>query len=217
MKFYCCGDSFFVEDNLWGNNIGQYVAENLNTKVVNYAKLGASNFTIRLQVERAIQNQADLIIIGFTSIDRIEIPFSKYRLDDGIENIDYTDNTTLPEFYRYTRISTKSDVISNFKQTDYLKSYLANMYDPDLKRQMDYFVVTGLLDKLVKTKIPFIFTRGGLTGMDYSDWQKYEVPYQSGCPWLHIGPGPKYHTTVETQKMLSNIWLNKILELYTFS
>ena len=64
MKFYCCGDSFFVEDNLWGNNIGQYVAEKLNTKVANYAKLGASNFTIRLQVERAIQNQADLIIIG---------------------------------------------------------------------------------------------------------------------------------------------------------
>lgn len=216
MKFYCCGDSFFVEDNAWGNNIAQHIAKKLDIKIINYAKLGASNFTIRLQVEKAISEGADLIIIGFTSVDRIEIPLCDYRFKDGIENVDYSTNTTLPNFFRITRTSIKSDVISNFEQTDFLKSYLANFYDPEYKRQIDFFIVSGLLDKLKKLNIPFVFTRGGLTGPDFSEWAENEVDYNSGCPWLCLEPGPKYHTSAETQEKLSYIWYDKIKELYNF-
>ena len=217
MKIICCGDSFFSLDKQWPNtHFSELLVQKLNASLENYAKLGASNFTIALQLEYAITQNPDLIIVGFTSVDRIEIPFDRYRIPDGILNIKYDTNNKLPSFYNDRSTTVLSNSFPNLKQTDAVKLYISELYDPELKRQHDFFIISGLLRKLEKLDIRYVFTRGGLTGPDWSEWSNNEVDYNTGCPW-HWTDGPAlYHTPFKKQMELSAVWFEKINRLYNF-
>lgn len=218
MKIITCGDSFFSLDKNYPNtHLSEIVASTLNADLENYSKLGASNFTIALQLEYAIQQHPDLILIGFTSVDRIEVPYDQYRIPDGILNIKYDTNNCLPLFYREQSTTALSNSFPNLKQTDAVKLYISELYDPELKRQHDFFIVAGMLRKLDKLGIRYVFTRGGLTGPDWSEWANNEVDYETACPWHWTDGAPLYHTTNAKQKELAEIWINKINKLYSLS
>ena len=217
MKIICCGDSFFSMDKQWPNtHLSELLATKLGASLENYAKLGASNFTIALQLEYAIKQNPDLIIMGFTSVDRIEIPQKPYEFPSGIHNIIYENTNVLPSFYNPRRTTTISHSIPNLEMTDTLKQYLANQYDPELKRQHDFFIVSGVLRKLDKLNINYVFTQGGLTGPDWSEWANNEVDYNTGCPWHWSNGTTVYHTSFEKQSELSEVWFEKINKLYNF-
>ena len=217
MKIICCGDSFFSLDKQWPNtHFSELLAQKLNANLENYAKLGASNFTIALQLEHAIIQNPNLIIVGFTSVDRIEIPFDRYRIPDGILNIKYDTNNKLPSFYNDRLTTVLSNSFPNLKQTDAVKLYISELYDPELKRQHDFFIISGLLRKLDKLGIRYVFTRGGLTGPDWSEWPDNEVDYDTGCPWHWTDGSASYHTPFKKQMELSAVWFEKINRLYNF-
>jgi hypothetical protein len=217
MKIICCGDSFFSLDKKHPNtHLSELLAIKLGASLENYAKLGASNFTIALQLEYAIKQNPDVITVGFTSVDRIEIPQKPYEFPAGIANIIYEDNTVPPSFYNHRRATTISHSIPNLEMTDTLKLFLANHYDPELKRQHDFFIASGVLRKLDKLNIKYVFTRGGLTGPDWSEWSNNEVDYSVGCPWHWSNGTTAYHTSFEKQMELSEVWFEKIDKLYNF-
>lgn len=209
-----------VDKKAIGTHFSEIVAASLNAELQCYAKLGASNFVIRLQIDEAIKQNPDLILIGFTSVDRIEVPLNQYHLNKGIKNIKYSDIHIIPEFYDIAT-NTVSAPISNFtinpvhedenlgaKKITAIKYYSTELYDSELKRQLDFFLAQSALDRLEKLNIPFVFTRGGLTGLSYEPWSKFEVDQTLGNPWLYVGHGSNiYHTTIEKQKELADEWL----------
>lgn len=74
-KLAVCGDSWFSSDiNHKGKSFGEILSANLGWEFLSLARGGCSNFAISLQVDKAIEVNADFIIVGATTPDRIDIP-----------------------------------------------------------------------------------------------------------------------------------------------
>lgn len=74
-KLIVCGDSFSaVSSILPGTHYSEILANWLGWELHNYARRGCSNGGIRLQIQEAIKQSADFVIIVPTGWDRIEIP-----------------------------------------------------------------------------------------------------------------------------------------------
>lgn len=74
-KLAICGASWFSSDlNYPGKSFGEILATRHDMELISLARGGCSNFTISLQVNQAIAMGADLVILGTTEPDRIEIP-----------------------------------------------------------------------------------------------------------------------------------------------
>jgi hypothetical protein len=70
-----CGDSWFSADpDFPGKSFGELVCAKNNWELLSLARGGCSNFTIALQVDKAIERQADFVILGTTTPDRGEFP-----------------------------------------------------------------------------------------------------------------------------------------------
>jgi len=222
MKIICCGCSYMATSpKLPGTHFTEILSTQHQLVVQNYSKSGASNFTIRLQIEQAIRENADLLLIAFTSENRVEIPIQnkQYDLLHGIKNIQYLKRS--PEFYDSSLVTTQSDVIGNHPQTDAVVKWFSDIYDSKLKLESDYYIASGALDKLTRLGIPFLFTDGGLRGysmwdpdlssiIDWTPWKQYQVD-DSLNPWNSPYQKPNtYHTTVEEQSRLAQCWAEKI-------
>jgi hypothetical protein len=71
-KIVVCGDSFMAADP---TAPGKHFSEQLDPyEVINLAYPGVSNIDICCQIEHALSLRPDLIVIGTTSPDRIELP-----------------------------------------------------------------------------------------------------------------------------------------------
>lgn len=75
-KLISCGDSFMSLDNPATDTVSflERYCQQKNFEHVSLAKSGSTNFCIRLQIDEAIKQSADYIVIGATSSDRIDIP-----------------------------------------------------------------------------------------------------------------------------------------------
>lgn len=74
-KLAVCGDSFSaVSTILPGTHYSELLADRLGWQLLNYARRGCSNGGIRLQIQEAIKQTADFVIIVPTGWDRMEIP-----------------------------------------------------------------------------------------------------------------------------------------------
>lgn len=76
-----CGDSWFTTDLQYpAHSFGEVLSEMYDYKLLSLARGGCSNFAISLQVRKAIELNADIVIIGATTPDRIEIPIISSNL-----------------------------------------------------------------------------------------------------------------------------------------
>ena len=74
-KLVICGDSFSAVSKISpGTHYSEILADRLGWQLLNYARRGCSNGGIRLQIQEAIKQRADFVIIVPTGWDRIEIP-----------------------------------------------------------------------------------------------------------------------------------------------
>lgn len=73
---YTCGDSFMSCDYPATNTVSflDRFADTKKFRHVSLAKSGSTNFCIRAQIDEAIRMQADYVIVGGTTSDRIDIP-----------------------------------------------------------------------------------------------------------------------------------------------
>lgn len=70
-----CGDSWFSADpNLPGKSFGELMCAENQWNLLSLARGGCSNFAIALQVDKAIELNADLVVLGTTTADRSEFP-----------------------------------------------------------------------------------------------------------------------------------------------
>ena len=75
IKLAVCGDSWFSSDLEWPDrSFGEILANQHNYELISLARGGCSNVAIALQIDQAIAMKADVVVIGTTTPDRIEIP-----------------------------------------------------------------------------------------------------------------------------------------------
>lgn len=78
MKFAICGDSWFSSDLRFPEqSFGEIISHRKQWELISLAKSGCSNFCIALQIDKAIEMNADVIVLGATSSPRMEIPIIK--------------------------------------------------------------------------------------------------------------------------------------------
>jgi len=109
MRLAVCGDSWFTSD--WtapGKSFGEIICFRNNWELLSLARGGCSNFTISLQVDKAIELNSDFVILGTTTPDRCEFPLiddERKSIWDNLKNKFNYDNwdEIQPETYDKSR------------------------------------------------------------------------------------------------------------------
>lgn len=158
------------------------------------ARPGASNFAIRLQIDQAIQESADFVVIGATSSDRIDLVDDKSKKGGSpvLSDIHYQGYNATSERWVNAQQSAYivSDTINNTLEKDYgfdrdlvdsIKCYVRELHSPDIQDLKDRWIIRDGLYQLVKHSIPFIFIPGPLF---YFDWSEFGSSLWTGVqPW----------------------------------
>jgi len=177
---YICGDSFGVSDP----EHGPMWADHLSAKysVHNLSRVCASNLMISQQLDVAIKNNAEFIILlctastrGQTRLDNDIVPYSIHSLDH-----------TTPFTHRQLLI---------------LKEHTAEFFDLDLAIYENKCIIESMLSRLVASNIPFVFDQGGFehasyggVGMYFTQYKQYRSRYnlwdyadqRTHRPYYHI-------------------------------
>ena len=226
-----CGDSWFSADTaLPGKSFGEVMCDKNEWKLLSLARGGCSNFAIRLQVDKAIELNADVVIIGTTTPDRGEFPIinsqnkliweklkSSFNWKDwftsqpkvyiksrGISNVLHTnsvssthpwiqDPTIISESLNNLMFTTHEKLTA--EQLDSLRSYMLNLYDSGIKRQIDSWVISDACRSLEQADIPYLIFIESLYQWDFSNdiaWvpEKNVVRPKDFSVWTGLPRGP---------------------------
>ena len=177
-----CGDSFCVSDPdygmMWADLLGQHCA------IRNYSEVTSTNLLIARQVDQAIQDHADFVIVHFTSCTRGEKPHAgRY--------VPFSYHTASEETTPFDRNSLRI-----------LKEYYTEFFDLSLAVYQNAITIEHTLNKLVSSGLPFRFDQGGFehvsyggTGEYFAQYDQYRSEYNL---WDHVTTRefrPYYHIT----------------------
>lgn len=132
----------------------------------NLAFGGASNFMIRLQIDRAIKLNPDYIIVGATSTERIEVPMPELDIDHML---------TWPAYQK--------EIEQDLNRKKAIEYYLRFLSDDKVTELKSYYIIKSGLDQIEKLGIPYVFLQGP-SPMKDQDWSSYNVwPINEKQPW----------------------------------
>ena len=138
---YICGDSFCVSDPEYGVCWVDLLAQ--QRTVVNLAQVSATNLLISQQVDQAIKDSADFVILHGTSCTR-----SETKLNGKVVPYSFlTSNATTTKF--------------NDRQLNIIREYYTEFFDLELAIYYNQCIIQNTLQKLVDNSIPFLFDQGG--------------------------------------------------------
>lgn len=210
-----------------GTHFSEIMAERLGYELISYSRAGMSNGGIAIQIDTAIEEKPDLILVGTTYSDRIEFPVNvpkpteKFRIDDILYHQTHDSknahliSTNLYEIISNDCENTFEKCIEPDKKEKAIKNWFRYLYHPDWKKQVDRWMMYAILHKLHLSGIP------NLLCVD-----RLNVVYS--CPWLldsftddlktflvsdvptNLDPG--YHTTLEEQQLAAEYILKHMRE-----
>ena len=177
-----CGDSFCVPDpdygTMWVDLLGNHHSVN------NYSECTSTNLLIARQVDQAIGDGAEFVIVHFTSCTRGEKPHAG----------------------RYVPFSyhTASEITTPFDSNTLriLREYYTEFFDLDLAIYQNAITIEHTLNKLVSSGLPFRFDQGGFEHVSYGGAGEYFAHYDQYRSqynlWDHVTTRefrPYYHIT----------------------
>lgn len=205
---YSIGDSFMTVDDPHDGITGfcELYCQQKYFDHVSLARPGATNFAIRLQIDRAINDGADYAVIGLTSSDRFDLAIghdsvSWYQLD----NVFYTNYRAQSQHHvTQTNVRIVSDTFNNLVERTYaselmtdkkvqaLKHYIADLHNANVAAQKDYYMLSDGLTKLQKAGIDFVLIPGWMNQFDWS-WVSKVWPADQFMPYdMPYGPAGWY-------------------------
>ena len=217
MKIAVCGDSWASPSPLSpGDHYSEIIADRLGAELVPLSRGGCSNAAICLQIEFAIEQQVDFVIITTTEPDRIEIPDKKslpvynsyYQKEKSLLNIKYNKRKSLSTQF----LNSNGDIISEninslMSLPEYqskvpaLTYYMDELYDSGWKKQIDLWCLDSVLHRLKHTQIPFTIFLDQIGYIsEYGSWLESEHTQcwfsNTGDYYLRdlTGPDPGFHT-----------------------
>lgn len=237
-----CGDSWYAATqnidrddcrNSKGKHFTELLANRLNCDLFTLARGACSNSCIRLQISEMVKRKVDFIIVGTTSVNRIEYPRHDDREFDpdlGIYNIYYTctpDQSSV--YFDETKEVLISDTLTNIfgnennfapirseEQRDAIKHYYLEMFDLKFREQQDAWIIASGIQEIRDAGIPYILL--GHPWLTYSNYFKLDsvrdvlhdnfhgVP-KNIVPWTYGVSGMRrWHTTDDVQiKIADNL------------
>jgi hypothetical protein len=190
MKIAVCGDSWMspsFENGFIGTHFAELLCKEQDWQLEYYARPGASNGFICLQIEQAIKDKCDIILFGTTTYNRIEYALNGSNLDpshqwEGCKEINIThiappSLTIRHEKNNYELISDNLMNILGYKQNfiNYekyfmntpdddieikykaLKDWFTFLYHPAWKQKVDRWCLEATFLKLKNSNIPYVF------------------------------------------------------------
>lgn len=193
---YICGDSFAVTDPEYGPCWVDLLKQ--QQSITSLASVCASNLLISQQVDTAIQNQAQSIIVSFTSSTRYLVRRNNQIIPYSIHSLDST-----------TPFSQQ--------QINLLKSYTAEFFDLELAIYENQVIIESVLYKLVNSKIPFLFSQGGFEHPSYGGSKEYFQNFDSYRSDINLWDyakkrthRPYYHITdIDTHRRVADYYHDK--------
>jgi hypothetical protein len=153
---YICGDSFGVPDPeygpMWVDHLGT------DFSVCNLSRVCASNLMISQQLDIAIENSPEFIILLCTASTRGQTQLNNEVVPYSIHSLDHTTP--------FTR-----------RQLSVLKDYTAEFFDLDLAIYENKCIIESMLSRLVASNIPFRFDQGGFEHASYGGVGTYFAEY----------------------------------------
>jgi len=140
-RVYVCGDSFCVPDPEYGQCWVDLLAQ--QRTVINLAKVSATNLLISQQVDQAIEESADFVIVQGTSCTRSETKHNGQVVPYSV----LTANTATTRF--------------NDRQLRIIREYHTEFFDLDLAIYHNQCIIQNTLQKLLDSGITFRFDQGG--------------------------------------------------------
>ena len=165
-KLFICGDSFGSPDPDYGDQCWvDHLTNRLSPEytIINLSRVCASNLHISLQVDSAIEQQADYIIYLATSSTRDDVRLRPLQYLDNL--LSRLTNLISPSIEQdLTSYSIGSlDHTTKFttQQLDILKQYHNEFFDIDLYIYRSKLIIESTLNRLQRSGIAFTFDQGG--------------------------------------------------------
>lgn len=230
-SLYTCGDSFMSTDTQSHNQDVAFLdlyAQDKNFRHVSLARVGATNYVIKLQIDRAIRDHADYVIVGATSSDRMDVVISdeKFGVPLALENIKYHGYWCASEAHvQNNQVIVSSNTINNFlEQEEFtdskkqaLKLYVSELHNYSLQQHKDALILQAGLHALDNAHIPFVFIPGPLFYMDWS-WlgsrlwtgvQPWDMPDGVGQMTVNHNPQSAHDKFCKILQELTPAWINE--------
>lgn len=219
-KLYTCGCSFMSVDS-GPESVSSFLelyAQAKNFQHVSLARVGATNYVIRLQIDRAIKDRADYVVVGATSSDRMDIIITEedFGIPLQLDNIKYYGyRCSSQEHVRNDRILAISNTINNLLEHESLspakkqaiRQYVAELHNYSMQQHKDALVIETGLRELDRLNIPFVFIPGPLFHMDWA-WLKNRL-WTGVQPWdMPDGIGDLTHNPQSAHDKFFNILHN---------
>jgi hypothetical protein len=223
-KVYICGDSFGCPDLGWDIDPWPVVLQNLlgnKYQVVNLSVSCSSNFLIRVQVDKAIRESADFVIILGTSSTREQgkvkdMPAQYNDIYDRFRKIGQQDpNKPTRDLSCYSMASLDDD-ICEFESNDLavLKKYYGTIFDLELEIQKNQYIIESSLYTLREHNMPFLFDQGGFEnpifgnvrdGEYFSNFKQYKTQINQWTLASKLPNPNKLHFHIVDQKTHQDI------------
>ena len=183
-KMILCGDSFMTPVTTHpGTHFSEIVAEQLGFELTAYSRGGMSNGGIAIQIDTAIKEKPDFILVGTTLPDRIEYPVRSGgddRTEFTVKDIQYKHQDSVSSHYTWLNVAPNLvstnlvELIGNattdpkhfsynidtceepVKKSKVINDWFRYLYHPGWKRQTDQWMMYAMLHKLHVSDIPYI-------------------------------------------------------------
>ncbi len=208
-----------------GQHLSEIIASAIGFELVSLAHGGMSNCGICIQIDTAIAQRADFVLVNTTQCERMEIRLGPehirshpFRTSDML----YSDpaalsTVTLPNGSNAGMISQSmrslidgSGLQSYPEKKAALTEYLNEIYDDGWKHQVDTWCMYAMLHKLHLSGIPYLLVLDGLGVINHCPFigdnttlTIASIFYDSVMAAAAIAPGfrdPGYHTLPEAQQ-----------------
>jgi len=94
-KVVVCGDSWMTTDIRYPDkHFSEILSNKYGFNVINLARGGMSNIGICFQLQQAVELDPQIIIFNETEPDRTSFPIGKFKINEGLKNIRYTDSVS---------------------------------------------------------------------------------------------------------------------------
>lgn len=160
-KLYVCGDSFasLIQDQIPGTSWSEILSSRLNSELINFARPGASNISIAIQIDHALNiiTPADYLIVFLTDHTRLTqlIPYSRVNVNKSL----YDNHDT----HRNQRNKNLSPSITtgtiNNPSNDAMLTSFNTAFDVNFQYFIDHHVILGMLHRL--KPIPHLVVSSG--------------------------------------------------------
>lgn len=218
MTVYICGDSFGFSDHDYGNCWVDYLT--MKIPVINLCRVSASNFQISLQVQHAIEQDADYIVYLATSSIRQDVALREASGNLLERYVDITAIDPSKTVTSYSISSLNSTTPFTEDQLAVLKLFHSKFFDLDMAIHQNELIIEGTLSKLVASKIPFVFDQGGFEHPKFGNvknqyFKSYQQYFSKICLWDYVDKQlihrPYYHITdTNTHKKIAEYYYKLI-------